>query len=94
MGEKIFIKNSDQYSILSDEKVVLETLKQYNFDIIIDLNPEFYLGISHLISLLKSDMKVGFSSNFSDKFYNIQLDISKSGIMEKGFKQINWILAQ
>ena len=36
----------------------------------------------------------GFLSDFSDKFYNIQLDISKSGIMEKGFKQINWILAQ
>jgi len=52
------------------------------------------LAISRLISLMKSDMKVGFSSDFSDKFYNIQLDISKSGIMEKGFKQINWILAQ
>ncbi len=61
---------------------------------IVDLNPKFQLAISRLISLMKSDMKVGFSSDFSDKFYNIQLDISKSGIMEKGFKQINWILAQ
>ena len=41
-----------------------------------------------------SDIKVGFVSYFSDHFYNIQLNISKSGIMEKGFKQINWILAQ
>ena len=94
IGDTMFIRNSDQYTILSDEKLVLQVLKQNNFDIIVDLNPEFHLGISRLISLLNSDMKVGFASDFSDRFYNIQLNISKSGIMEKGFKQINWILAQ
>ena len=94
VGDKILIQNSAQNNILSDEKLVLQALKQYKFDIIIDLNSKFHLGISRLISLLRSDMKVGFSSDFSDHFYNIQLNISKSGIMEKGFKQINWILAQ
>ena len=94
IGDIMYIRNSDQYTILSDEKSVLQALKLYKFDIIIDLNPEFHLGISRLISLLRSDMKVGFSSDFSDRFYNIQLNISKSGIMEKGFKQINWILDQ
>ena len=59
-----------------------------------NLNPKFQLSISRFISLLKSELKVGFVSDFSDRFYNIQLDISKTGIMEKGFKQINWILAQ
>ena len=44
-------------------------------------------------SLIRGDMKIGFSNEFSDLFYNIQLDISKSGIMEKGYKQINTILA-
>ena len=63
------------------------------YDIIIDLNANFHLGISRLISFLKSDIKVGFSTPFSDKFYNIQLDISKSGVIEKGFKQVNMILA-
>ena len=94
MGDTMFIRHSDQYTKLSDEKLVLQVLKQYKFDIIVDLNPEFYLGIARLISFLTSNMKVGFVSNFSDRFYNIQLNISKSGIMEKGFKQINWILAQ
>ena len=93
IGDIMYIQNSDQYTILSDEKSVLQELYQYKFDIIVDLNPEFHLGISRLISFLTSDMKVGFVSDFSDHFYNIQLNISKSGIMEKGFKQINWILA-
>ena len=94
MGDTMFIQHSNQYTILSDEKLVLQALKEYKFDIIVDSNPEFHLGIARLISFLTSDMKVGFVSDFSDHFYNIQLNISKSGIMEKGFKQINWILAQ
>ena len=94
VGNKMLIQNSAQNNTLSDEKFVLKTLKQYKFEIIVDLNPEFHLGVSRLISLLNSEMKVGFASDFSDCFYNIQLDISRSGIMEKGFKQINWILAE
>ena len=94
VGDKMLIQNSANNNTLSDEKLVLKALKQYKFDFIVDLNSEFHLGISRLISLLKSDMKVGFASDYSDRFYNIQLNISKSGIMEKGFKQINWILAQ
>ena len=87
-------KNAAPNDILSDEKYILQSIKQKHFDIIVDLNPVFHLGITRLISLLSSDLKIGFTSPFSDKFYNIQLDISKSGIMEKGFKQINLILAQ
>ena len=93
-GDTMLIPNADKYTILADEKTILRALYQYKFDIIVDLNPKFHLGISRLISCLSSDMKVGFASDFSDRFYNIQLNISKSGIMEKGFKQINWILAQ
>lgn len=94
IGDSMFIKHSDKDIILSGEKLLLQSLKQNKFDIIVDLNPTFQLAISRFISLLNSEMKVGFVSDFSDRFYNIQLDISKSGIMEKGFKQINWILAQ
>ena len=93
MGETIYIQDSASHTILSDERLLLQSLNQCRFDIIVDLNPEFHLGISRLISFLTSDMKVGFASDFSDHFYNIQLNISKSGIMEKGYKQINWILA-
>jgi hypothetical protein len=94
MGEAVFIEVADPNDILSDEKFIMQSIKQKHFDIIVDLNPVFHLGITRLISLLSSDLKIGFTSPFSDKFYNIQLDISKSGIMEKGFKQINLILAQ
>ena len=91
-GDIILMKDSNKDSILLDEGIILKKLKKYNFDFIIDLNTTFHIGVSRLISSLNSKMKVGFESDFSDIFYNIQLDISKSGIMEKGFKQINWMI--
>ena len=94
IGNSMYINHSDKDTIVAGQKLLLQSLNQNKFDIIVDLNPTFQLAISRFISLLDSKMKVGFVSDFSDRFYNIQLDISKSGIMEKGFKQINWILAQ
>ena len=92
-GTKILVKNAEYDNMLPDEKQILEQLQNTTYDIIIDLNSYFHIGIARLISLLKGDLKIGFSNTFSDQFYNIQLDISKSGIIEKGYKQIKMILA-
>ena len=92
-GIPILIRNSAYENTLSDEIQILDQLQNTQYDIIIDLNSNFHLGIARLISLLKADLKVGFASSFSDQFYNIQLDISKSGVMEKGYKQVNMMLA-
>ena len=91
-GSMTLIRNSEYENMLSDEKEILDQLQNIQYDIIIDLNSKFHLGIARLISLLQADLKVGFSTPFSDKFYNIQLDIGKSGIMEKGYKQVNMML--
>ena len=93
IGIPILVRNSEFENILSDERMILNQIDNTKFDIIIDLNSNFHLGISRLISMLKSDIKIGFSTPFSDQFYNIQLDVSKSGIMERGYKQINMMLA-
>ena len=94
IGDTVYIQNTEFNKLLPDEKYLRQSLKTDTFDIIVDLNPTFHLGIAGLINALASEMKVGFSSRFSDRFYNIQLDISQTGIMEKGFQQINLILSQ
>ena len=78
--------------MLSDDKLILNKLKNIEYDTIIDLNAEFHLGIARLISQLSAKLKVGFAHKYSDRFYNMQLDISKSDILEKGFKQVDALL--
>ncbi|MBC8214797.1 MAG: hypothetical protein ISR90_00825 [Candidatus Marinimicrobia bacterium] len=73
----------------------IKLIQQNNhFDLVIDLNPNFQLEISKLISNISSQYKIGFRSKLSDKFYNIQLDISKTGFLERGYQQINLMLAE
>jgi len=92
-GRSVLIKDSDSTNVLIDEQQILSQLQNIQYDIIVDLNSYFHLGIARLISLLRADLKIGFKNLFSDKFYNIQLDISKTGIMERGYKQVHTMLA-
>ena len=61
-------------------------------DVIIDLNVEFHLSLSKFIAYIESNIKIGFKSKFSDYFYNLQLEIEKSGIVENSYKKIEKIL--
>lgn len=84
------IPKNTQYISISDagNKEIINT----HFKMIIDLNTQFIFPISMLINSLFSTQKIGFKSEFSDKFYNIQLDINRSGISERGYSQIKSML--
>lgn len=64
------------------------TPRDISFDMVVDLNPEFDFELSRFISHLDAKYTIGFKSAFSDKFYNIQLDVPPSGFLERGYKQM------
>ena len=74
------------------ENSIVNVLQMTEFDMVIDLNTKFYLDASRILSLVSGKMKVGFKSQFSDYFYNIQLDVSKSGIAENGYNKVQLML--
>ena len=55
--------------------------------IIIDLNVDYQPEIEDFINQ-ESNYKIGFKHKKSDLFYNVQLDISKCGVAEKGYQKI------
>ena len=67
-------------------------MKLSDFDLIIDLNTTFSLDASRILSLIPAKMKVGFKSHFSDLFYNIQLDLSKTKPAENGYQKVQLML--
>ena len=52
---------------------ILNQIYLKNFNFVIDLNSPFNIDLAMLINELKSNYKIGFKSDFSDLFYNIQL---------------------
>jgi hypothetical protein len=88
----ILISDPKDPSKIKSEDSIINVLKVMDFDMVIDLNTNFYLDASRILSLIPSKMKVGFKSRFSDLFYNIQLDISRSGITENGYQKVQLML--
>ena len=60
------------------------------FDAIIDLNCNFILDIAMIINKLKSNYKIGFKSEYSDSFYNIQFEYNT---LEECYSKINLMLS-
>ena len=59
------------------------------FDVIIDLNFKFFLDIGMLVNSIEADYKICLKNDYSDWFYNIQLECST---LEYGYDQINNML--
>jgi hypothetical protein len=68
----------------------IDLIKKY--DMIIDLNQKPNIDISKKINQLNSGYKIGFKSNYSDSFYNIQLDMTDSKFLETSYGRIKKIL--
>jgi len=52
---------------------ILDKIFFKKFDIIIDLNINFKIEIAKMVNELESKYKIGFTSKYSDYFYNVQL---------------------
>ena len=77
----------DKKKNIINKDLLLKKIKDINFDVIIDLNIDYESIIEDFI-LQKSNYKIGFKHKKSDLFYNVQLDISKCEIAEKGYQQL------
>ena len=84
----IYKMELDKKSCIINKNTLLNKLGKINFDIIIDLNIFYESSIEDFISNQKSNYKIGFKHDKSDLLYNVQLDISKSQIAEKGYQKI------
>ena len=67
----------------------INKLIQEPFDLVIDLNSTFFLDVAMIVNELNANYKIGFKSDYSDLFYNVQFD---SKVLELGYKKINSML--
>ena len=91
-GETFFVQVSQRGELINGSKL-LGFLNKYNFDMIVNFNINFNLNLSKIISWCNAPYKVGFKSDYSDIFYNFQLDLSKSGTIEKGFLRVKQLIS-
>lgn len=91
-GQVITYDYNSEKNVIITLNEIRKIVKEIDFDMIIDLNPSFNLTISQFISNISAKYKVGFRSEFSDWFYNIQFNLSKTGFLEQEYHKINTLL--
>ncbi len=91
-GQVITYDYNSEKNVINTLDEIRNTVKEIKFDMIIDLNPDFNFSISQFISHVSASYKVGFRSEFSDWFYNIQFNLSKTGFLEQEYHKINTLL--
>ncbi len=82
-----YISKKNKVSI--NKNFFTDKIDKMKFDVIIDLNTNFILDIAMLNNRMKSNYKIGFKSEYSDLFYNIQFEIET---LEDGYNHINSML--
>ena len=80
--------NLDNKLKILNKDILLDKLNKIKFDVTIDLNINYESNIEDFITNQQSNYKIGFKHKKSDSLYNVQLDISKTEIAEKGYQQI------
>ena len=91
-GETFFIHLSHNKDVVNGSEF-LKFLNKYDFDMVVNFNIDFNLSLSRHISRCNAAYKVGFKSDYSDIFYNFQLDLSRSGTIEKGFLRVKQLIS-
>ena len=83
-----YIKKNNKITL--NENFNSENIIDKEFDVVIDLNCNFILDIAMIINKLKSNNKIGFKSQYSDLFYNIQFEYDT---LEGCYSKINSMLS-
>jgi len=82
-----YFKKKDK--IIINENFNADNIINKKFDVIIDLNLDFYLDIAMLVNEIQSNYKICLKDDYSDWFYNVQLECDT---LEYGYDKINNML--
>ena len=83
-----YFKKKDK--IIINENFYTDHIMNKEFDVVIDLNFNFFLDIAMLVNKIQSDYKICLKDDYSDWFYNVQLECDT---LEYGYDKINSMLS-
>ena len=83
-----YFKKKDK--IIINENFYADNVIEKKFDVIIDLNFNFFLDIAMLVNKLQSNYKICLKDDYSDWFYNVQFECDT---LEYGYDKINSMLS-
>lgn len=75
------------------KKGFIQRVLSKTYDAVVDLHPSFNLVTAYLVYLSRAPVRVGFSSPFSEHFFNVEIDRGSNDFLERGYLSIQKLLA-
>lgn len=88
-----FYTNDDVGWFELPKKGLVKRVLSKTYDAVVDLHPSFNLVTAYLVYLSRAPLRVGFSSPFSEHFFNVEIDRGSGDFLERGYLSIQKLLA-
>jgi hypothetical protein len=69
----IHLRRDDIGSFALPKRGIVHRIQRNEYDMVLDLNLEFYLAAAYLCKASQSRLRVGFATEYADTFYNLQI---------------------
>ena len=76
---------------LSNQSII-DRINSVRYDALVDLNVEVQPALAVVIYKLKTPIKIGFKSKYSDKLYSLVIEKEVTGFVENQYRIIEKIL--
>ena len=73
-------------------QAMLDRILDHPYDAVVDMHPVFNLSSAYLALMSKAPMRIGFSNKFSEHFFNVEIDNSKSEFLERSYLAVQKLL--
>ena len=93
LPQNVFIYSVDDINWFQlPKKELVERVFAQSYDAVVDMHPSFNLATAYLTYMSNAPFRIGFSGEFSELFFNIEIDRKSSEFVEKGYQWIQKLL--
>lgn len=72
--------------------VVVKRIFDRKYEAVVDMHPVFNLASAYLTYLSRAPLRVGFANKYSELFFNVEIDSSKSEFLERSYLAVQKLL--
>jgi ADP-heptose:LPS heptosyltransferase len=83
----IHLRQDDIGSFALPKKSIIHRIQQNEYDLVLDLNLEFFLPAAYLCKASRSRLRVGFATEYADTFFNFQIKTDATRNVKKVYER-------
>jgi ADP-heptose:LPS heptosyltransferase len=73
-------------------QTMVDRIFDRQYEAVVDMHPAFNLPSAYLTHISGAPLRIGFASKYSEHFFNVEIDSSKSEFLERSYLAVQKLL--